>query len=58
MYIADGMTASIRYVEAEFGNCSDTKRKKIRSSLEKYCGLDTEGMIWIIDELKRFKCGE
>jgi hypothetical protein len=54
MYIADGMTASIRYVESEFGDCSESKRKKIRSSLEKYCGLDTEGMIWIVDELKRF----
>jgi hypothetical protein len=54
MYIADGMTASIRYIESEFGDCSETKRKKIRNSLEKYCGLDTEGMIWIIDKLKEF----
>jgi len=53
MYIADGMTASIRYIESEFGDCSESKRKKIRNSLEKYCGLDTEGMIWIIDELKK-----
>jgi hypothetical protein len=50
--IADGMTASIRYVESEFSGCSASKRKKIRDSLEKYCGLDTEGMIWIVDKLK------
>ncbi|MBT3582648.1 DUF2779 domain-containing protein [Candidatus Woesearchaeota archaeon] len=58
MYIADGMTASIKYAEAEFGACSQTERKKVRKALEKYCGLDTEGMIWIIDELKRFKIDE
>jgi hypothetical protein len=53
MYIADGMTASIRYVEAEFGACLPAKRNKIRKSLEKYCGLDTEGMIWIVNGLKK-----
>jgi len=26
---------------------------EIRKNLLKYCGLDTEGMIWIIDELKK-----
>ena len=25
--------------------------KKIRKDLEKYCGQDTEGMIWILDKL-------
>ena len=28
-------------------------KEKIRKNLEKYCGLDTEGMAWIIDELKK-----
>ena len=27
-------------------------RIKIRKDLEKYCALDTEGMIWIVDKLK------
>jgi len=26
---------------------------EIRNNLLKYCGLDTEGMIWIIEELNR-----
>jgi len=25
---------------------------QIRTDLDKYCGLDTEGMIWIVDKLK------
>jgi len=31
--------------------------KERRTALEKYCGLDTEGMIWIIDEFKK-KCNK
>jgi len=27
--------------------------ENIRKNLLKYCGLDTEGMVWIIDELKK-----
>jgi hypothetical protein len=26
---------------------------EIRNNLLKYCGLDTEGMIWIIEELNK-----
>ncbi len=32
------------------------ERKKVRRNLERYCGQDTEGMIWIVDELCRL-CG-
>jgi len=30
-----------------------TNRDEIRKNLLKYCGLDTEGMVWIIDELNK-----
>ena len=30
---------------------------KVRSDLEKYCALDTEGMIWIVDELRDIEKG-
>ena len=34
-----------------YGDMSDTEKKKARTELEKYCGLDTEGMIWIVEKL-------
>jgi len=35
-----------------YGNVSERERMKVRKDLEKYCRLDTEGMIWIVDKLK------
>ncbi len=49
--ISDGTDASMQYfyshIKADLKNIDE-----IRNNLLKYCGLDTEGMIWIIDELK------
>jgi len=52
--ISDGIDASMRFfyshikpVKPELNNL-----EKIRENLLNYCGLDTEGMIWIIEELK------
>jgi hypothetical protein len=28
------------------------ERRKVREQLERYCGQDTEGMIWIVDALR------
>jgi len=58
MEIAEGGTASLRYLYSVHGAYDGTKPtkeevKKIREDLEKYCCLDTEGMIWIVDELKK-----
>lgn len=48
--ISDGTDASMKYfyshIKADLINIDD-----IRNNLLKYCGLDTEGMIWIIDGL-------
>ena len=50
--ISDGTDASMQYfyshIKADLKNIDE-----IRDNLLKYCGLDTEGMIWIIEELNR-----
>ena len=50
--ISDGTDASMQYfyshIKADLKNIDE-----IRNNLLKYCCLDTEGMIWIIDELKK-----
>jgi CRISPR/Cas system-associated exonuclease Cas4 (RecB family) len=50
--ISDGQVASIAFQAVTYGNVSEEERNKVRSDLEKYCGLDTEGMIWIVDSLR------
>jgi len=31
----------------------EDERRKVREQLERYCGTDTEGMIWIVDALRQ-----
>ncbi len=50
--IADGKLASIQFEKVTYGEVSDEERNKVRSDLEKYCALDTEGMIWIVGTLE------
>ena len=52
--IADGHLASMLYEKVTYGEVSDEERNKVRSDLEKYCGRDTEGMIWIVNKLRDF----
>jgi len=50
--IGNGTDASMKYFYSHIKD--DLKNiDEIRKNLLKYCGLDTEGMIWIIDELKK-----
>jgi hypothetical protein len=49
--IGEGTTASLKFMEAAFGNISEVERQKIRSDLLTYCGQDTGGMIEILKEL-------
>ncbi len=51
MEIAEGGTASTEYLRVTYGNVEDKERRKVRGQLEQYCALDTEGMIWIVEEL-------
>ena len=61
MEIANGENASLRYLYITHGAFDGTKAsgeeiRKIRQDLEEYCGLDTEGMVWILERLRE-TCG-
>ena len=49
--IQEGGSASREFLRVTFGDVSESERKRVRRALEKYCGQDTEGMIWILDTL-------
>ena len=53
MDIAAGGDASALYFYATYGAGTPEERDKIYSDLEKYCALDTEGMVWLLDEVVR-----
>ncbi len=52
--INNGGDASTLYFYSHIIKKLDNK-EEIRANLIKYCGLDTEGMAWIINKLKKFK---
>jgi hypothetical protein len=54
--IANGSQASLAYLYAAFGSgdgkkASPKEVEEIRRALERYCGRDTEGMVWIVEKL-------
>ena len=51
MEIGDGGTASREYLRVTFNHVPGSERERIRMQLEKYCSLDTSGMIAIVDAL-------
>tara|TARA_Y100000310_G_C20699915_1_gene828762 strand:- start:4718 stop:6163 length:1446 start_codon:yes stop_codon:yes gene_type:complete len=53
--INNGGDASALYFYSHIKKEIDNK-EKIRENLIKYCCLDTEGMVWIVNELKNFRC--
>lgn len=52
--IDNGQIASILYLSAIYGEMPEAEKTKILTDLEKYCGRDTEGMIWIVEKLRDF----
>jgi hypothetical protein len=52
MDISNGEDASLAFLEVTYSDVPEEIRMKIRGDLEKYCGLDTEGMIRIVDRLR------
>jgi hypothetical protein len=50
--IHDGGTASAEYVRVTFTDVPAKERERVRKSLHDYCGLDTEGMVWMVGKLK------
>ena len=49
--ISHGDVASLRYMQATFGETSAGERRKIREDLLTYCGQDTGGMVSIVETL-------
>ncbi len=54
MEIGDGGTASAEYCRVTFTENNQDK-VKVRRLLEEYCGLDTMGMVDIVEKLYSFK---
>jgi hypothetical protein len=52
MEIGEGTTASLKFMEAAFGNVSEEERQKIQADLLTYCGQDTGAMIDILKKLR------
>ncbi len=50
--IGDGGAAMRAYEKITFKEINKGEKAKIRKNMLKYCGQDTEGMIWMIDKLK------
>jgi hypothetical protein len=53
--IADGEAAGREYQRVAFGGVEEGERKKVRKQLEDYCGMDTVGMIRIVEELGKIR---
>jgi hypothetical protein len=51
--IQEGNAASREFLRVTFGDVSESERKRVRQALDLYCGRDTQGMVWILDALKR-----
>lgn len=56
--IANGSQASLSYLFITHGNYEGEKAtkeeiKKVRADLDKYCGQDTMGMVWILEKLEK-----
>ncbi len=52
MNIAEGQTASLKFMAAAFGDLSQTEKDKIFADLREYCGQDTYGMVSIVKNLR------
>ncbi|MBD3249178.1 DUF2779 domain-containing protein, partial [Candidatus Woesearchaeota archaeon] len=50
--INNGEDASLQFINMAFGDYTQQEKEETRENLEKYCALDTEAMIWIVDELR------
>jgi hypothetical protein len=51
MEIADGNTASIAFQHVTYGGIAEEEKNRVRTNLENYCALDTEGMMLIMNKL-------
>jgi hypothetical protein len=51
--IQEGGTASMEFVRVNFGDVPAAERQRVRRQLEEYCGRDTEGMVWLVEALRK-----
>jgi len=51
--IKEGGTASLEFMRVNFTDVSEAERQRVRRALEQYCGQDTDGMIWIVEALRK-----
>jgi hypothetical protein len=51
MDIANGEDASMAYLDITYGAVPTETVEKVRADLLRYCKLDTEGMVWIVEQL-------
>jgi hypothetical protein len=55
--IANGSQASLSYLYITHGSkdkkATSGEVESVRTDLEKYCGQDTEGMVWILEKLEK-----
>jgi len=49
--IANGEVASFEYFRVTYTDVPEAEKRRVLRDLEKYCGRDTEGMIWVIQAL-------
>jgi len=49
--ISKGDDASLAFFNLVMSMYSEEEKQKIRHDLEKYCSMDTEGMVWIVETL-------
>jgi hypothetical protein len=50
--IQEGNTAGREFLRVTFGQVTAAERRRVRQDLEEYCGLDTLGMVQIVERLK------
>jgi hypothetical protein len=50
--IQEGGAASREFLRVTYGQVTSAERRRVRRDLEEYCGLDTLGMVQIVDKIK------
>lgn len=55
--IQEGGSASLEFLRVTFGDVPEVERQRVLRALEEYCGLDTQGMVWIVDALRKLIAG-
>lgn len=51
--VSGGMDASLAFLDLTFEKIPEEDKKQLRENLEKYCQRDTEGMVWIVEKLRK-----